>query len=165
MTDQQDPIAAAAAQLDAAPSSTEPSMLERAEETIHELEAKIEHLMHPEGRAPGESESAQAAAPLSPAVTSSDVASIQSDAPEVAQAGEIPVAAPGVVAAETVESSSTGATEQSSLTSAASQAAVAAPGEHPHTAILRSLTTTLRRKFNVFDGELEALLKDAESHL
>ena len=44
-----DPIAEAAAQLnqDAAPSSTEPSMLERAEETIHELEAKIEHLIHP----------------------------------------------------------------------------------------------------------------------
>lgn len=37
--------------------------------------------------------------------------------------------------------------------------------EHPHTTILRTLTTTLRRKFNLFDGELEAILKDAESHL
>jgi hypothetical protein len=37
--------------------------------------------------------------------------------------------------------------------------------EHPHTSILRRLTETLRRKWNVFDGELEAILKDAESHL
>jgi hypothetical protein len=45
-----DPIAAAAANLhvDAAPSSTEPSLLERAEEKIHELEAEIKHLIHPE---------------------------------------------------------------------------------------------------------------------
>lgn len=41
----------------------------------------------------------------------------------------------------------------------------AGTGEHPHTTILRRLTATLRRKFNVFDGELEAILKDAESHL
>lgn len=37
--------------------------------------------------------------------------------------------------------------------------------EHPHTSILRRMTETLRRKWNVFDGELEAILKDAESHL
>jgi hypothetical protein len=38
-------------------------------------------------------------------------------------------------------------------------------GEHPHTSILRRLTETLRRKWNVFDGEIEAILKDAESRL
>jgi hypothetical protein len=45
-----DPVAQAAAQIaaDAAPSSTEPNLLERAMETIHTLEAKVEHLIHPE---------------------------------------------------------------------------------------------------------------------
>lgn len=45
-----DPIAEAAAKIaaDAAPSSTEPSLLEKAINTIHDLEAKVEHLIHPE---------------------------------------------------------------------------------------------------------------------
>lgn len=47
-----DPVAEAAAKIaaDAAPSSTEPSLLEKAMDTIHDLEAKVEHLIHPETR-------------------------------------------------------------------------------------------------------------------
>lgn len=45
-----DPVAEAAAKIaaDAAPSSTEPSLLEKAINTIHDLEEKVEHLIHPE---------------------------------------------------------------------------------------------------------------------
>lgn len=37
--------------------------------------------------------------------------------------------------------------------------------EHPHTSLLRRMTETLRRKWNVFDSEIEAILKDAEGVL
>jgi hypothetical protein len=47
-----DPVAEAAAALSAAPSSTEPTLLERAMETIHTLEAKVEHLIHPDAPVP-----------------------------------------------------------------------------------------------------------------
>lgn len=56
-----DPVAEAAAQLAAAnnPQVAEPSLLEKAMDTIHELESKVEHLIHPNaeagGAAPGES--------------------------------------------------------------------------------------------------------------
>jgi len=45
-----DPVAEAAAQI--AAQQAEPSMLEKAMDTIHELEAKVEHLIHPEDEAP-----------------------------------------------------------------------------------------------------------------
>lgn len=41
----------------------------------------------------------------------------------------------------------------------------AGANEHPHTSLLRGLVSTMRRKWNVFDAEIEALLKDAENHL
>jgi len=119
-----DPIAEAAAQLDAAPSSTEP----------------------------------------------------QQPAPEVAQAGEPSMESISALengasdAGSMSAANSTGNTLSSGespngATPAVSEPAPASTGEHPHTSILRRLTETLRRKWNVFDGELEAILKDAESHL
>jgi hypothetical protein len=49
-----DPVAEAAAKIaaDMTASSTEPSLLEKAMDTIHDLEAKVEHLIHPETEAP-----------------------------------------------------------------------------------------------------------------
>lgn len=54
-----DPIAAAAAQLDAAPSSTEPSLLERALDKVHAVEEEIQHLIHPDASIPAETPATQ----------------------------------------------------------------------------------------------------------
>lgn len=50
-----DPVAAAAAQIQSAePSSTEPGFVERLEAGMHALEEKVEHLIHPEASVVGE---------------------------------------------------------------------------------------------------------------
>jgi hypothetical protein len=86
-----DPVAQAAAQIaaDAAPSSTEPSMLDRAMETIHTLEAKVEHLIHPD--APGNvvAGAADSAAAASASTAETSPASMTSITPEPSS-GEAP---------------------------------------------------------------------------
>jgi hypothetical protein len=86
-----DPGAQAAAQIaaDAAPSSTEPSMLDRAMETIHTLEAKVEHLIHPD--APGNvvAGAADSAAAASASTAETSPASMTSITPEPSS-GEAP---------------------------------------------------------------------------
>jgi len=64
--------------------------------------------------------------------------------------------------AETVSAVSTTANGQNAD---ASDTAAQVALEHPHITLLRRMTETLRRKWNVFDSELEAILKDAENHL
>jgi hypothetical protein len=100
---------------------------------------------------------AEAAANLNDAAPSSTEP--QQSAPEVAPAGE-PSSSPSSGEAGAGEVGNADAS--TSLAGAARDASIA---EHPHTTILRRLTETLRRKWNVFDGELEAILKDAESRL
>ena len=146
-----DPVAQAAAQIaaDAAPSSTEPSIIDEIKQGIHTLEEKVEHFIHPDsaaasGEAQATGESGNAAGGVSEA---GQLAALTSAAlaPTLAS-GDLPNAA---------------ATPPAGAVTPAPES----DGEHPHTTILRNLTTTLRRKFNVFDSELETLLKDAESHL
>jgi hypothetical protein len=142
-----DPIAQAAAQIDAAPSSTEPSILTEIVGEFKALGEKVEHLIHPEpvqeggAAAAGESSSASQPAAIEPKVSQESMTLTDGGASDAGS--------------NTSNSSISedGSTEQE------------LGDEHPHTGILRRLTETLRRKFNVFDGELEALLKDAESHL
>jgi hypothetical protein len=77
------------------------------------------------------------------------------DAPAVADTGEQQSASETLSVSTIAENSS----------SSASQPSTEVTTEHPHTTILRHMTQTLRRKWNMFDGELEAIIKDAESHL
>lgn len=89
-----DPIAEAAAQLnqpqDAAPSSTEPSLLEKAMETIHELEEKVEHLIHPEAVEPQ-----SAAGESSSASTVDQSASLSTETSSRSTSPSLPDQAPG----------------------------------------------------------------------
>jgi hypothetical protein len=59
-----DPVAEAAAQL--AAQQAEPTMLEKAMDTIHDLEAKVEHLIHPD--APGNEPAVAAESATVPAI-------------------------------------------------------------------------------------------------
>lgn len=143
-----DPVAEAAAQLAAAPSSTEPSLIDEIKEGIHTLEEKVEHFIHP-------------------------------DAPAVAQAGEqpslpasgdagtadLPNAAASLAASPSGNAASSSAQNALPAVDTEANASNAGANEHLHTSLLRGLVGMLRRKWNVFDAELEALLKDAESRL
>lgn len=65
-----DPVAQAAAQIaaDAAPSSTEPSIIDEIKQGIHTLEEKVEHFIHPESAEVAQAgELSQTSALLSPA--------------------------------------------------------------------------------------------------
>jgi hypothetical protein len=93
-----DPVAEAAAQIAAqAAAQAEPTMLERAMETIHDLEAKVEHLIHPDapGNAPVAAE-ASVTAPATadsgnvPAATSQSVPAEAAAAPTPSAASDAP---------------------------------------------------------------------------
>lgn len=135
-----DPIAEAAANLnDAAPSSTEPVVVQAAAELPNDAATP------PAG----------AATPASTGNVLVNAAPVV-DAPNVGASGVTEQAAP--VAEQSAQ-------QPGGSAMAASGAEQPIFAEHPHTSILRRLTETLRRKWNVFDGELEAILRDAESRL
>jgi hypothetical protein len=117
---------------------------------------------------------AEAAANLNDAAPSSTepVVAQEVGTPAVGEisAGSAAAAPVDTSAMTSVADVASGETQAAAELSNAASPADSAPaqestGEHPHTSILRRLTETLRRKWNVFDGELEAILKDAESHL
>ncbi|KAE8757325.1 hypothetical protein FSO04_24195 [Paraburkholderia madseniana] len=87
-----DPVAEAAAQL--AAQQAEPTMLEKAMDTIHELEAKVEYLIHPDAEAgaamPGES---MTNAPTAETTPASATATAESELPNVASVAAEPTTA------------------------------------------------------------------------
>ncbi|CAG4900668.1 hypothetical protein [Paraburkholderia saeva] len=153
-----DPVAEAAAQLAATPSSTEPSLIDEIKAGIHTLEEKAEHLIHPQSAEVAQvGESAQSAEEnvLIEKSTTATQSTGNLSSEDAAEQGNVAASSLTSGIATTVDASSSETGSVSALL----------PAEHPHTTILRRLTTTLRRKWNMFDGELEAIIKDAESHL
>lgn len=120
-----DPIAQAAAQIhaDAAPSSTEPSLIEEFAEGLHTLEQKFEHLIHPSAEVaqPGES-SATATASNTPPTANCAATSATDTTAATADANASPSTA----------SESTGGTEGNAATPADSAAAQESTGEDPN---------------------------------
>lgn len=182
-----DPVAQAAAQIaaDAAPSSTEPTgIIGEIVNEFHKLEEKVEHFIHP-GSAEVAGETAAAHVEAAPVDTSATTSASAAVSVETQAAGESPNAAAippdgaatdagagdegkgGAAGAQQEDAAVAEQSEQLTDGSATDASGSGQPtsAEHPHTTILRNLTTTLRRKFNVFDSEMETLLKDAESHL
>jgi hypothetical protein len=128
-----DPIANAAAQLDAAPSSTEPSLLERAEEKIHALEEKIEHMIHPEAASEpqsGEGETVAASAEAAPSVTSDTTTATAVESAPTQAAGEQGNAAPAVVNAAQQETS----LQESAPVASSEEASASSAGDLPNVA-------------------------------
>jgi len=126
MTDtMKDPIAAAAANLhDAAPCSTEPSVIQEIREDISELEAKLDHLIHPEAAnepqsAAGESGPVQSpmlsqgqsssSSPLSSESASEQSASSPTSAAEPLASGDLPNAAASPAESHVVDASASSA--------------------------------------------------------
>jgi hypothetical protein len=118
-----DPVAEAAAQL-AAQKAAEPSLLEKALDTIHELEAKVEHLIHPDapGNVPAVAE-VSATAPVT-----AELPNVVAGTPPAGAAmpasteGELPNAASAVAAptAEPVSAPSAGGANTTLPTAASS---------------------------------------------
>lgn len=113
-----DPVAEAAAQL--AAQSAEPSLLEKAMGTIHDLEAKVEHLIHPD--TPGNEPAVAAESATAPAI-----AEIPNDATTppagdaTGAAGDLPnVASDAVVHTTAPDSASNAAGADTTKSTAAS---------------------------------------------
>lgn len=111
-----DPVAEAAAAL--AKQQAEPSLLEKAMDTIHDLEAKVEHLIHPEA-----AETVPNVTPGSPAIdasaTLSDVSGQSSETASSAtqsepSSTETPVLASAIASAEPSTSTQTSSAESES---------------------------------------------------
>lgn len=110
-----DPIAEAAAKI--AAQQAEPSMLEKAMDTIHDLEAKVEHLIHPETEAPkveapGEALPSGTLPESTPSATTGSVISSES-----AEVGNVEGAAIASSVAESSTSSAQPLPETSTLSS------------------------------------------------
>jgi hypothetical protein len=105
-----DPVAEAAAQL--AAQAAEPTMLERAMDTIHDLEAKVEHLIHPD-------------APVIETKTYPDgtTATGVAPLPELSPTADAPGNAPAVAAASVTEA----ATAEGAGGAAVGEAVIDAP--------------------------------------
>jgi hypothetical protein len=179
-----DPVAQAAAQIEAdsqGNTNTNPSILTEIVDEFKHLGEKIEHMIHPETTTPG----GQSAAPSSNSQTidASATGTVAAAASASGEPGNASASAeasatvaainhtPGITTtivldpnAPPLDMTGAGIAPNAASTPPAGAATDAGIAEHPHTAILRRLTTTLRRKWNVFDGELELILKDAESH-
>lgn len=131
-----DAIAAAAATIDAAPSSTEP---------VQALEVAQA----------GES-SVNTASEI--AATAAACISSTPDASAISQPAE-------ATTSKSSEQQGTRAASDPMTQEQADAFRASANNQFVHHRLLSSLVTTLRRKWNLFDGELEAILKEAESHL
>ena len=118
-----DPIAEAAANLNAQP-ATDPSLFEEIKDTIHDLEEKVEHLIHPEA-------THVAAEPTPVAAGGADAAPVADVAPEVAAPSTEPVASAPVVEeqASTIAPVEAGNAEAASAAVASTVVEASAPSE------------------------------------
>jgi hypothetical protein len=163
-----DPVAEAAANL--AKQQAEPSLLDKAMDTIHDLEAKVEHLIHPETPpnvepvAPLEA----SAAPVDTAVAPVEaLSSLEVPAPAVAPSGEAPNVLPASTSGTLPESTPsaplelplpTGSPSTEAEVPNAAPAAVDITGENSPSAPAASTSVTAA-------GEIRAHIASIKHHL
>lgn len=147
-----DPVAQAAAQIasDAAPSSTEPSIIDEIKEGVHDLAEKVDHLIHPQAQEGGATSTGELVIAASSVETSGTQAVLQE---------------PLTTQETDVSSAASAQAESQALTGTSTNAAQTAAPEHPHTPILRKIVGCLRRDFAMLPGELESWVKTAEENL
>lgn len=152
-----DPVAEAAAQLAATP-----NLIDEIKEGIHTLEEKVEHFIHPD--APAATQAGDAGTADLPNAAPTPLAGAATDASTL-ERDDLPNAGASRAGSSSENGAASSAQNASAAADTAANASNAGANEHSHTSLLRGLVAMLRRKWNVFDSELEALLKDAESHL